>query len=398
VILRQSAAAPGVLAYRMSYAGEHLFIAFNTAETETLLDNVATSLPAGSALHGVYAIDGTAPEVMVGTAGRFSLRLPPRAGYVWRAGHEAVAQPVDGFPILLDRINSRLQSGNFQVAGKAPPGKRVAIVVDGNLAHATHATADAAGRWMASIDTSRMFEPTVLHSLAACIADEKGALIAVSGSQDFRVLQKWVTLAQIEDPAGDDRGPHGSYVYPTDTSWGANRQMDIRRIKVSGAGGALRVDLTMKKVTATWNPQNGFDHVAFILYIDIPGRRPSHTFMPLQNTSLPAGMSWNYRLRAHGWSNTLFSADAASPDSEGTPVTPGADIRVDVIANTISFLIPAVSMGSPPSFSGARLYVTTWDYDGGYRPLGATATGHSMGGGSAGDPLIMDDSPVIVLP
>jgi hypothetical protein len=42
--------------------------------------------------------------------------------------------------------------------------------------------------------------------------------------------------------------------------------------------------------------------------------------------------------------------------------------------------------------------VTTWDYDGGYRALLPQAQPYAMGSGVAGEPKVMDSSPIIVLP
>jgi hypothetical protein len=57
----------------------------------------------------------------------------------------------------------------------------------------------------------------------------------------------------------------------------------------------------------------------------------------------------------------------------------------------VSFLIPAAALGKPQTLQGARVYVTTWDYDSGYRALTKDGDGHSLGGGDgARDPLIMD--------
>ena len=120
--------------------------------------------------------------------------------------------------------------------------------------------------------------------------------------------------------------------------------------------------------------------------------------MPLQDANLPEGMRWHLRLRAHGWSNALFSHVGATASSEGKPVTPGARIKVDLASHTVSFVWPAAALGSLPSLAGARIYVTTWDYDGGYRALAPQALTHSLGGGEAGEPKVMDASPVIVLP
>lgn len=396
-VLRQSEAAAGPFAYRMSLGDEHLLVAFNSSGSAVLLDNVASGLPPGTLLRGQFAIDGQASDIVVGADGVFSLKLPARAGLVWRADG-TTGVPSRAAQIRIDPLSQDVQTGDFAVSGTAGKAHRVKLVVDADLDGAQTLVVDAAGRWTATADTGRMIDPAIAHSLVAIAEDATGALAAVAAPQTFRVSRRWTTLAQLADPAGDDRGPSGRYLYPTDPSWGANRQMDLRSIKISGSGGALRIDLGMHKVTASWNPQNGFDHVAFTIYIHVPGRPGGETIMPLQNGTLPEGMRWNVRLRAGGWSNALFSAEGANATAEGTVVTPGADIRVDAKRNTITFIIPAAALGNPSSLSGAKVYITTWDYDGGYRSLNTKASGHGMGGGDAGGgPLVMDDTPVITL-
>jgi hypothetical protein len=120
--------------------------------------------------------------------------------------------------------------------------------------------------------------------------------------------------------------------------------------------------------------------------------------MPLQKGRLPEGMRWHRRLRVHGWTNALFSAEGASAAVEGTPVGPAASIAVDRAARTVSLTLPAASLGRLPVLDGARVYVTTWDYDGGYRALAREPAPFVMGGGDPErDPLVMDDTPVIEL-
>ena len=60
--------------------------------------------------------------------------------------------------------------------------------------------------------------------------------------------------------------------------------------------------------------------------------------------------------------------------------------------------MPSAALGNPATLSGAKIYVTTWDYDGGYRALGAVAQPFAMGGGGPGQAKVMDASVVIVLP
>ena len=230
-----------------------------------------------------------------------------------------------------------------------------------------------------------------------------------------------------QDSIGDDHGRNGQLLYPLDPNWTLRRPGDIEAVRVYRAGTALKIELRMHDVLATWNPPNGFDHVAFTVFIRLPdpcaaqgrlqadagapanaaspplraeaapGCRAEAAVMPAQNGSLPDGMRWHYRIRANGWTNGLFSAQGASASSEGTLVTPTANVSSDSTARTVTLTIPGASLGKPASLSGARLYINTWDYDGGYRPLLARPEPFAMGG-SPGGPKVMDDSAVITLP
>jgi hypothetical protein len=217
-----------------------------------------------------------------------------------------------------------------------------------------------------------------------------------SAARTFRVERAWRVLAEADDPAGDDTGPRGTYRYPTD--WSA-RTLDLRHVRVEGSGGALRVTLTLAATSTLWNPPNGFDHLAVNVYIALPGEAArAVAAMPRQNDVLPGGLRWNRRLRVHGWSNALFAADGAGPASDGTPVAPAAAIAVDPATRTLQFTLSPAALGGGP-LSGARVYVTTWDYDGGYRALQAEPGGSVFGGGDgARDPLWKDASPVLALP
>ena len=65
----------------------------------------------------------------------------------------------------------------------------------------------------------------------------------------------------------------------------------------------------------------------------------------------------------------------------------------------MSFTLSSSSLGGVRSLSGIKVYVSTWDYDGGFRPLASTPGTSIFGGGEgATDPLIMNDSAVTTLP
>jgi hypothetical protein len=221
---------------------------------------------------------------------------------------------------------------------------------------------------------------------------------AVSAPRRFGVDRPWTVLADVDDPAGDDHGRNAHYVYPTDSSW-ATPLLDLRKIKVEGAGGALRLTLQMGAFSRVWNSPNGFDHVAFSIYIDWPDGKRGERVMPFQNAELPGDMRWKLRLRSHGWTNALFTAEGAAADRDGLAVTPAAGIDTDPTTHTVRFTLSPTVLGARKSMAGARIYVSTWDYDGGYRGLGPQPGSSTFGGGDGRrDPLVMDESAVITLP
>ncbi len=408
-------AQPGALAWTMAAAGQaaQMLVVFNTAGHPSLLDHLDTGLPAGTQLQGVYGLDGRPADLRVDRKGHITLPLQARGGWVWRvvdttALHNPSAPasvnsvPASPMAPILQALPDEQVTGDFDITGQAEPGTRLMVLLDGDLAHPVHTAANPQGQWRARIDTADLVDPTVTHTLVVW----DPALQRSSQRQPFRVDRPWVLVADVADPAGDDTGPGagfgagiGPYTYPTDPGWGARRQMDLRRVQVHTAGGALRLTLQTQHISRLWNPDNGFDHVAFTLFIQLPGQpEPGQTVMPLQDGVLPEGLRWHRRLRAHGWSNALFSSVGATAQHEGTVVTPAAHLAVDAAQHQVTFTLPAAALGRLQNLSGARVWVTTWDYDGGYRALGPTAQAYGMGGGRPGQPKVMDSSDIITLP
>lgn len=394
-ILKDNAGGPGVLAYRMSHEGVSAYVVFNTADSEALLDNMATGLAPGRVLRSVFSAGGGGQDLVAGPDGAVTLQLPPRAARVWIASDDTAVPPGGSRTIELAALQDEVQNGDFTVSGRAGAGGSFKLVVDADVAHAQTVTPSADGSWSATVDTGTMMDPQVRHAVVAW--DE--ATGAVSASRGFRVVRHWQRLVEVADPAGDDTGPTGAYRYPTNDTWGENHQLDIRKVTVSGARGALKLDVQVNKVTTSWNPQNGFDHVAFTVFVEVPGRAGGLRLMPQQNASLPGGMAWHYRLRAHGWSNAFFTSVGASASAEGTPAGPAAVLSVDKASHTISFVLSDSALGKLQSLSGVKVYVTTWDYDGGYRMMHPQAREYEFGGADGRTaPLVMDDTAVIALP
>jgi hypothetical protein len=321
-VLHANAAGPGILAYRMRHEGRTAIVAFNTAAHAALLDAVDTGLAPGTLLQpvGGVAVPKDAPRI--GVAGRLTFALPPRSAVAWFARTDDVDPP--GLvlrPPAIEPLASDRVGGDFAVRGTSSSREPLRIVVDDDLAHAAVARPDGQGRWEARIDTSAMIDPGVAHAVVAWDAAGRAA----SERRTFRVARPWTQAGAIDDPLGDDTGPDGKYAYPASGGY-ESRQGDIERVAVSTSGGALQVAVRMRALTTPWNPPNGFDHVAFNVFVEVPGAKGGVREMPLLFARLPEDMRWHYRLRAHGWSNVLHAAAEASATSEGTAVTPAARI------------------------------------------------------------------------
>jgi glycosidase len=393
-ILLENPAGPGGFAYRMDGDRESALVAFNTADGPSLLDNIAAGLPPGSVLHRLFGIDDGLPDdVVVDASGRITVSLPARSAIVWQVTARIAPRPPARARPTLDALQSQPYAGDFAVSGTLASADAVRVVVDGDLQRARSVTVDSAGRWRATVRTGGMIDPGIVHRVVA-LDPGTGA---VSDARTFRVAQAWRVAADVEDRRGDDNGPTGQYVYPVDPGWRQHRPADITHVRASTAGGALRVALRMHDIVSQWNPMYGFDHVALTLFVQLPGETGGSRTMPLQHATLPGDMRWHYRLRANGWSLAAFGAAGASETNEGTPAA-SPDIAVDKAADTITLTIPATALGDHASLAGAKLYVTSWDYDGGYRALAPRALPAAFGGGDGSrDPLVMDATDVIVL-
>ena len=396
-----NAVQAGALAWTMRHGRQTALVVFNTADHDALVPAMATGLRAGTRLRGLHDMAGGVPQPLVlGAQGRITLRMPPRSARVWLADAQpaavrpgATAGSAAAPRLSMDALARERVAGDFMVSGLAHGAAQLQLVVDGDLSRATPVTPGPDGRWQATVDTSRMVDPALRHSVSLWAAGQQ-----VVATRHFLVDRPWQLVADVPDPAGDDRGLSGQVEYPTDPGWGPNRQMDLRGVKAYTSGGALRLEVAVNRITTVWNPPNGFDHVLFTVFIELPGQAGGATVMPLQGGSLPEGMRWHRRLRVGGWSNALFDDQGATAADEGRPLAPGASVQVDLQRQTVSFTVPAAVLGRAGSLSGAKVLVTTWDYDGGYRALLPQAQPYAMGGGVAGEPKVMDSSPVIVLP
>ena len=421
-VLRDSAAGAGVLAWRTDHEGASALVVFNSDDRPRLLDNLDTGLAPGTSLSLLYSLAGEAPAAKVDAQGRLTVVLPPRAGLVWRAGVAgnplpAAASPGTSSaasgaavaaaatteaastalrpataPLTLDAFSDKPVRGALPLQGQVSAPGEIQLLVDGALDTALRVNPDHDGRWRATLDTARWVDPAVRHRVVAWAP----ATGSVSEGRTFSVDPAWQNAGRIEDPAGDDTGPTGRYEYPSGPGWREHRPGDLRALQAEVSGGSLRLTLEMAQLVADWNPPNGFDHVNFTIFLTLPHRDDGAQVMPMQQATLPNGQRWHYRWRLGGWTSAGFSAEGATAANEGRGVIPAPQLSVDRAGRSITVTLPAESMGYPIDLTGARVYVTTWDYDGGYRGLQPEAGGSRFGGGATTDPRVLDDATLVI--
>jgi glycosidase len=391
-VIASQAAAPGAVVYTMRHADDTLLIALNAATHPVLVANADTGLAAGAGLQPRFALDGEAAALVLDAAARFTAVLPARSAQVWRVG---AARTLEARPALLqiDALPAKPAQGSLALHGQARGVDAFELVVDGDLSNAHRVQPGPEGRWQARVPVEDFVDADAIHEVVAW-SKEHGV---ASAPRAFRAAPAWKKRLAYSDPARDDHGPDGRYVYPRGSLWQHHRTADLREVLVHRAGASLRIDVRLAELVAGWNPPNGFDHVALTLFLELPGRDDGARVMPGQHAELPDGMRWHYRLRVGGWSNALFCHPSADARNEGRPAPAAAGLDVDRAEGLLRLTLPAAALAHPESLDGARLYLTTWDYDGGYRGLAAQPAAFRFGGGKEDGPRIMDDTPVLRL-
>lgn len=417
-ILREDAAGPGVLAYRMDHAGQSAWVVFNTSDHEVLLDNLEIykglkAPPMPHTLKGVWGVEDTqfklpsewlVPSHASASIAKVNLRLPPRSTQIWttqglrllpRSDAQAVA--AQGAVLQLPQNLPAQAAQDFEIEGAwqgaqgvQDPQVQWTLVINGQLNNATPLTPSPNGQtWQVKVDTSKWRDATTQRLVLMGRDSKTQNVLAVSEPKLLRFEKQWTLRAQVRDAEGDDGGPQGQYKYPQDPSY-VPGTFDIESLEVWEANRSLRLKVKMAALNRSWNPANGFDHVALTFFIGKPDATGSLRVMPLQQDTLPHDMHWHYRLRVHGWTNALFGTQGASELTEGEILPETAQIKVNANERSIQFDLPPSLLTDLPSLKGVQIFLNVWDYDSGYRKLTPLGGPSQMGGGQADQPLWMD--------
>lgn len=169
-------------------------------------------------------------------------------------------------------------------------------------------------------------------------------------------------------------------------------QLSIEHARAYSRGRDLKLELTMDRVTDSWNPPEGYDHVYFGVFLELPGR-PGLDALPKMDAKLP-GFRWDAGFLLYGWGSRSFSAKGSGPDRYGAPLPGEVKQSANPARRTVNLLFSERCFGRLKSFKGARVLVTTWDgYLGDLRPIAAQPEDWSFSvadGGALDAPKIYD--------
>lgn len=378
--------ASGLLALRRSLQDDTRIILFNTAEHTTLAANVPSGLPPHTVLKPIWQ-DGAAVEAFtVDEQGLLSLQLPPRSTLVLAPDGRSEVASVSGRPVLDTKLDGQVLTQDTLLTGHyAGDIDQLSLVIDGNLDTAIQVASLSDRRWQVLLPVTDLGRHQ--RSIQLFAADTGSASEAVQAT----LAKQTPTLhLSVADPLDDDHGPTGNYRAPTDPTFSS--QMDIEHIEVHSAGQILQLTVTMQSVTDMWIATNGFDHVAFSVFFDLPNQQ-GVSVLPGLNATMPEGRDWELGHTLYGWGNGVFTAHGATAQQPGKRLgnAPQVDVSLDKRQITMTYSSAAVGL---PDWRGVGVYLTTWDKtgEGGNRPITPEGGVWDFGGAPATAPRIMDEA------
>jgi glycosidase len=383
-VLADGSTLPGLFVYQLVSPEDTLIVALNTNDYPILTPDIPLAEATNREIKKAFELGGTQSAII--RNGHISeLRLAAKGGLAFQLGASTIKSTNTAAPLPRPEIPQNVTSSNQSVSLPNTGADSSFLLIDGRLD--TRVPLSCGDACSATITLNNL--SMGVHYLQRI--DFRNGSTLVSPAASFSLDLPTQPLANIDDPAGDDRGPSGSYRYPTHATF--DRPNDIRRMRITRQGHNLEVTIHMNQPLSTvWNPPNGFDHIHFSLFIDVPGRS-GISVLPNRNAIMPGDARWDVLIQANGWTTQVHSAKGATTTNPGTAGTVKPLITTNQAAGTVTLRIPAATLGNPTTLEGIQFYLTTWDSagEGGLRPLAPEAASFTYGGAPEDGAKVMDD-------
>jgi hypothetical protein len=211
-----------------------------------------------------------------------------------------------------------------------------------------------AGAGAFALDTSALDNGD--HTVALLATTRAGDHI-LSPSVPLRVRNPYEILAKAMVPLEQKGGLARKVHAPADPSYGG--QLSLESVGAYTSGRDLQLRLRMEQVTNDWNPPHGYDHVYFSVFLDFPGQ-PGRKFLPKLGYARD-DFEFNAGFLLYGWGIRSFGAEDSTPESYGAPLLGDVTDKAETAKNLITFTFSNRFFESLETFSGVKVFISTWD-------------------------------------
>ncbi len=380
-LLDDSNLSAGVFSYKMKYENQAIIVLINTSNDELIYNSKSIDIPVGTKLFKLFSTNND-NDLIINSNKSILKTLEAKHLSIWK-----VTEKTNVITDTFISTNMTQNDSFIYFKGTSTPNKLLNLVIDNKIDKKIEIKADDTGKW--SIIVLKSNYDSGAHRFFVYQKETR----SVSNVYEFTVpIKKYVLIKKVHDLKHDDHGPKGNYLYPTDSSY--KGQMDLENASIYVSNDNIKLSIKMvNPITSSWNPANGFDHVSFSIFLDIGGA-PKNNIMPFQNSNLSSGMKWNFMSLAGGWTNFLYNSLGATVDSFGESIGPAPIVTVNNDQKTIDFIYSRKIFGdfTPEKI---KVYISTWDYcalENKYCEIQKTPEGFKFGGAnSTNPPYIMDD-------
>lgn len=200
-------------------------------------------------------------------------------------------------------------------------------------------------------------------------------------------------IFEMNDPAGDDRGP-GIYKYPVDSIFDPKKgHFDLTKFTFSRLERDYLFDIQMGRITNPWGAPEGFSHPTVQIYISTDSDTGKiETFREGAFVSFSPRRPWSYLVKVVSFNNTAVFTSADYAASEGR--SEGIKTFVMPDKKTIRVKVPQKYMAGAPE--NWMFYVLIGSQEGqgpdNFRPVMARTGQWTFGGGTDTDydPNVID--------
>lgn len=377
---------PGIFAFSRSYQGRTVVVLMNTSPKAILANDIVVSNQAG-VLNPIF---GPEKALLVNASGKLTTELPPRVIVIAELEPIEATEQLSASSSINTTLENTVVTKDLAISGQVSDVSAPLVLVKNNrLDSAVTLTPNAEGYWQYTYEVNNLGTEQV-----SVVAYQPSLALASNALSFTTQLSEAQLTLELADPKDDDYGPNKQYLPPQHEQ--SQGQQDILGVKAELGGDILSLTLTMKSLTNDWIPANGFDNVAFSIYIDTADKEGVR-LLPFLNADMANDWAWNIGHVTYGWGNSTFSPEGVGAENFGKKFGVAPLIQVDKDNKTINFRYNKQDF-SVADWRGTKIYITTWDItgEGMYRGLTQDPSRWDFSGAEPNGAKILDSAEVIV--